>query len=102
MNSSGWIRTIWAVNMKEEEFLMKICDTMGREFESEITVLNIMENEYLIVLKEYSTIINKAMIRKLKGPIGPYRLDKYILNDFQIQGFSFDKERSQYIRNVYL
>ena len=102
MNSSGWLRTIMAVNMKEEEFLMKICDTMGREFESKVTVLNIMENEYLIIFKKYSTIINKEMIGSLKGPIGPYRLDKYILNDFKIQGFNFDKERSQYISNVYL
>ena len=85
INSSGWIRTIMAVNMKEEEFLMKICDTLGREFESEIIILNIMEDEYLIMFKEYSTIINKVMITKLKGPIGPYRLDKYILSDFQIE-----------------
>lgn len=54
------------------------------------------------MFNEYSTIINKGMIRKLKGPIGPYRLDKYVLNDFKIQGFKLDKERSQYIRNVYL
>lgn len=102
MNSSGWIRTMMALNMKEEEFLIKICDTMAREFETKLTVLNIMKNEYLIMFKEYSTIISTEMIRKLKGPMGPYRLDKYILNDFQIQGFKFDKNRSQYIRNVYL
>lgn len=52
-------------------------------------------------MDKYSTIISKEHIRKLKGPIGPNRLDLYILNDFQIQGFTFEKTRSQYIRYVF-
>lgn len=101
MNSSGWLRTIMAVHYEEEKFIRTILDTMGKEFEKEIIILEIMKNNYLISMDDYSLIIDKTMISSLKGPIGPYRLDRYILEAFMIQGFEFDKRRSQFIRNVF-
>lgn len=101
MNSSGWIRTMMTVNLDEEKFLRIITDTMAKEFEKEILVLEIIKDNYLISFREYSLIIDKDLIGKLKRPIGPYRLDRYILEDFMIQGFEFDKRRSQYIRYVF-
>lgn len=101
MNSSGWMRTMMASNLSEEKFLMVVADIIGKQFEQDIAVIEILKGEYLITMGKYSTIISKGLIRTLKGPIGPYRLDKYILNDFQIQGLTFEKTRSQYIRYVF-
>ncbi len=101
MNSSGWLRSIMAVNFSEERFLITVADIIGKEFVSDIIVIEILKDEFLISMGGYSTIISKDLIKKLKGPIGPYRLDRYILNDFQIQGFEFKKTRSQYIRYVF-
>ncbi len=101
MNSSGYIRAIMAVNLTEEKFLMVVADIIGKEFNEDISVIEILKDEFLITMNNYSTIISKDHVRTLKGPIGPYRLDRYILNDFQIQGLTFEKTRSQYIRYVF-
>lgn len=101
MNSSGWLRSMMAANMEMEEFLLRVADIIGREFEKDVLVMEIMKGEYMIGFGDYRIFISRDMVEQLKGPIGPYRLDKYILNDFIIQGFRFDKRRSQYIRNVY-
>ncbi len=57
-------------------------------------------NDVIPTAVEGSTLL-KGGFKDLKGPIGPYRLDRYILEAFMIQGFSFDKKRSQYIRYVF-
>lgn len=101
MNSSGWIRAIMAANYDEEKFLKAVCDIIGKEFEDEVLILEITKDNYFISFDTYSMIIGKDMIGKLKGPIGPYRLDRYILEAFMIQGFKFEKRRSQYIRYVF-
>ncbi len=101
MKSSGWLRSIMAVNYNEEKFLIAVADIIGKEFSQEISVIEILKDEFLITMDKYSTIISKDHISILKGPIGPYRLDRYILNDFQIQGLTFEKTRSQYIRYVF-
>ena len=101
MNSSGWFRTMIAINYSEEKFLIAVVDIIGKEFEQEVSVIEILKDKFLITMREYSTIISKDHINKLNGPIGPYRLDRYILNAFQIQGFTFKKTRSQYIRYVF-
>lgn len=101
MNSSGWFRTIMAKNYTEEKFLIAVADIIGKEFEQKLSVIEILKDKFLITMNKYSTLISKEHIRKLIGPIGPYRLDRYILNDFQIQGFTFEKTRSQYIRYVF-
>lgn len=101
MNTQGWLRTIIAINYDEEKFLRHILDTMGKEFETEILILEIIKDNYLIIFDQYSLIIDKGLISKIKGPRGPYRLDRYILEAFMIQGFEFNKMRSQYIRYVF-
>lgn len=101
MNSSGWIRSIMASNYDEEKFLKAVGDIIGKEFEYEVLILEITKDNYFVSFETYSMVIGKDMIRSLKGPVGPYRLDRYILEAFMIQGFKFDKRRSQYIRNVF-
>ncbi len=90
-----------AVNYSEEKFLIAVADIIGKEFEFEVSVIEILEDEFLLTMDKYSTIISKDYIKELKSPRGPYRLDRYILNDFQIQGLKFEKTRSQYIRYVF-
>lgn len=101
MNSSGYLRAMMAVNYTEEKFLVAVADIIGKEFEQEVTIIEILEDHFLITMGKYSTIISKEHIRELKGSRGPYRLDRYILNDFKIQGLTFKKTRSQYIRYVF-
>lgn len=101
MNSSGWLRSIIAVNMDAEKYLIHVADTIGREFEKEVLVMEIMKDDYMVSFGEYTTIISKDMVEKLKMDFDPYKVDKYILNDFRIQGHKFDKRRSGYIRNVF-
>lgn len=101
MNSSGLIRTIMAKNYDEEKFLFAVGDIIGKEFEISVTILEIIKDNYLISFDKLSIILTKDKIKRLKGPIGPYRLDKYILQAFMIQGYRFDKRRSQYIRYVF-
>ena len=101
MNSSGWIRSIMAVNYDEEKFLKAVGDIIGKEFEKEVLILEILKDNYLISFDKYSMIIGRDMIGNLKGPVGPYRLDRYILEAFIIQGMTFDKRRSQYVRYVF-
>ena len=101
MNSSGWIRSMIAANYAEEKFLKAVGDIIGKEFDKEVLILEITKDNYLISMDEYSLIIDKTMISNLKGPIGPYRLDRYILEAFMIQGIAFDKRRSQYVRYVF-
>lgn len=102
MNSQGWIRGLMAANYDTEKFLLHVADCISREFEREVVVKKLSNDNYMIRMGEYSLNINKEEIEKHKGSIGPYRLDKYILNNFREQGFEFDKKRSQYIYYVYL
>ena len=90
-----------AVNYDEEKYLKAVGDIIGKEFEKDILILEVLKNNYLISLDEHSLLIDKDMISNLKGPIGPYRLDRYILEAYMIQGMKFDKRRSQYIRYVF-
>lgn len=101
MNSSGWIRAIMASNYDEERFLFAVGDIIGKEFETQLTILEIIKDNYLISFDKFSIVLTRDKIKELKGPIGPYRLDKYILQSFMIEGFRFDKRRSQYIRYVF-
>lgn len=101
MNSSGWIRSMMAVNLNEEKFLIAVGDIIGREFDKEVKILEFMKDSYLVSMDNYSVILSKDIISKIKSPIGPYRLDRYILEAFMIQGFNFDKRRSQYVRYVF-
>ena len=76
MNSSGWIRAMMAANYDEEKFLKAACDIIGKEFEGEVLILEIAKDNYFVSFDTYSMLIGKEMIGKLKGPVGPYKLDR--------------------------
>lgn len=101
MNSQGWLRSIMVANMDAEKFLIYVAGVIGREFEEQVLVLEILKDEYMVIFKEYGTLISRSLVEKLKMEFDPYLVDKYILNDFIKQGFEFDRRRSQYIRYVY-
>jgi hypothetical protein len=96
MNSTGFIRGYMAKNMSAESFIIVVAEALSREFEEEVNTIFISQNEYLILFKEYRVSINTNLIEELKSK-SPYGVDKYLLQEFRKQGFSFDEGRSQYI-----
>jgi len=101
MDSQGWLRSMMAASMDAEKFLIHVAGIIGKEFDEEVLVLEIMKEEYMVVFKKYTTLISRDTVEKLKLEFDPYLVDKYILNDFIKQGFEFDKRRSKYIRYVF-
>lgn len=55
----------------------------------------VSDEEFKITMDHYVVQMNKDLVRKIKSPYG---IDKYILEDFESQGFIFDRNRSQYIQ----
>lgn len=101
MDDSGRIRFDMADQYNEEMFLKEVADTISKEFDKEIIVLEIGEGRYIINFGEYSLELTKQMIKKLKTPLAPYKLDRFILESFEVEGFEFDKRRSEYTREVF-
>lgn len=95
MNTSGVQRGYMAKNMKAEEFIKVVTNAISREFEKEIKLEKINENDFRLALENYEVIMTVELINKLKSPYG---LDKFILEAFESQGFKFDRNRSQYIQ----
>lgn len=52
-------------------------------------------NTTLITMKDYKITMSTELINKLKSPYG---IDRFIIEEFESQGFKFDKNRSQYIQ----
>lgn len=98
MNSSGVQRGYMARNMKPEEFLKVVLAAIAREFEKEVKLEKTNDNEIIITLDNYKVTISNEIIKKHKTPYG---LDRFILEAFEKQGFTFDRYRSQYIRNCF-
>lgn len=100
MNTSGIIRGYMAKNMETEEFIKRVIETLNREFEEldNGILLEVKNDEFLIGMGKYQISISKEVAEELKSPYG---LDKYILDEFQKQGFKLDKNRSQYIQYCY-
>jgi hypothetical protein len=96
MNTTGFIRGYMAKNMSEESFIIVVAEALSREFEEEVNTIFISQNEYLILFKEYRGSINTNLIEELKSK-SPYGVDKFLLQEFRKQCFSFDEDRSQYI-----
>lgn len=97
MNTSGYIRGYMAKNMKAEEFIVVVVSALNKEFE-EIkngVKLGKINDEFIVSMDEYGVTLSKEQIDMLKSP---YRVDKYILEEFKKQGFNFDRNRSQYIK----
>lgn len=94
MNTTGFIRGYMARSMKDKDFLKFIISTISKEFEKEVR-MDIINDEYLIIMDRYRIKMGKKLISKIKSPYG---IDKYILEEFEKQGFTFDGNRSQYIQ----
>lgn len=101
MHNSNWLRSLMAANYDEEKFLVQVGEAIGEEFEDDVVILEIIKDNYMIKMDEYSIILNKKVVNKLKGPSGPYRLDKFILESFEDQGLMVNYTNSEYIKNVY-
>ncbi|WP_077369021.1 hypothetical protein [Anaerosalibacter sp. Marseille-P3206] len=95
MNTTGFIRGYMAKNMNAEYFIKVVVTAISREFEEEVKLENINDDEYLIVMKGYSVKMSRELIDELKSAYG---VDRYILGELEKQGFIFDRNRSQYIQ----
>jgi len=95
MNTTGFIRGYMAKNMDAESFIKVVIIALSREFEREVKLDRIDDDKYLIAMDRYSIIMSKKCIDEIKSPYG---IDKYILEEFEKQGFNFDRNRSQYIQ----
>ena len=100
MNTSGFIRGYMAKNMEVEEFIKRVIEALNREFEEldNGILLEIKNDEFLIEMEKHQISISKDLEEEVKSSYG---LDKYILDEFQKQGFELDKNRSQYIQYCY-
>lgn len=97
MNTSGYIRGYMAKSMKAEEFIVVVVSALNKEFE-EIkngVRLDKINDEFIVSMDEYGVTLSKELMNKLKSPYG---IDKYILEEFEKQGFNLDRNRSQYIQ----
>ena len=101
MNTTGFLRAYMAKGPDIDKFLRHVCDCISKEFEDEVKINNISEDEYEIIFKGYGVCLNKSQIEQLKKPGTPYALDSFLLNEFRKLGFEFDEYRSQYIMYCY-
>jgi len=95
MNTLGIQRGYMAKNMKAEEFINVVIAALSREFEKEVKLEIIDENGFKITMKSYEVVMSRDLINKL---LSPYGVDRYMLQEFEKQGFKFDRNRSQYIK----
>ena len=100
MNIRGFIRGYMTTNMGVEEFIKRVIEALNREFEEldNGILLEIKNDEFLIEMEKHQIFISKDLEEEVKSSYG---LDKYILDEFQKQGFELDKNRSQYIQYCY-
>ncbi len=95
MNTSGVQRGYMVKNMKSEEFIKVVVKALSMEFEKEVKLKAINEEAFRINLDNYEITMSVELINKIKSPYG---VDKFILEEFESQGFRFDRNRSQYIQ----
>ena len=95
MNTTGMLRGYMSKNMKAEEFIKVVVRALSCEFEKEVGLESICDDEFKITLDDYVIIINEELINKLNKPHG---IDRFILEGFEAQGFIFDRNRSQYVQ----
>lgn len=95
MNTTGIARGYMSKNMRAEEFIKVVTKALSCEFEKEVELESISDDEFKITLDDYVVIMNKELINKLNKPYG---IDRFILESFEEQGFTFDRNRSQYIK----
>lgn len=95
MNTSGIARGYMSKNMEAEEFIKVVVRALSCEFEKEVELESINDNEFKITFEDFVVIMNKELINKLNKPYG---IDRFILESFENQGFIFDRNRSQYVQ----
>ena len=95
MNTSGVARGYMAKNMSVEQFVKVVVRALGCEFEKEVELESISDNEFKIVLDNFVVIMGMELINKLNKPYG---VDRFIMEEFEEQGFEFDRNRSQYVQ----
>lgn len=95
MNTLGFQRGYMAKNMNAEDFVKVIVKALSREFQKEVSLDKTKNNKFIVSLGEYKTKLSKEFIDEHKTPYG---LDRFILEDFEKQGFKFEINRSQYIQ----
>lgn len=97
MNSTGFSRGYMAKNMSAEDFIKVVVKALSTEFEEEVK-LEKMNDGFEIVMNDYSITMSKEHIEKIKSP---YRVDRYIIEELEKQGFIFDRNRSQYVQSCF-
>ncbi len=97
VNTSGYIRGYQAKNMKTEDFIKVVIETLNQEFKEikEGIKLEKIHDKFVIKMQEYRITMSIELLDKLRGP---YSIDRYILKELERQGFVFDRKRSQYIQ----
>lgn len=95
MNTLGFQRGYMAKNMRAEDFIKVVVKAISREFQEKVNLDTTKNNEFIISLSEFKTILSKEFIDEHKTPYG---LDRFILKDFEKQGFKFEINRSQYVQ----
>lgn len=95
MNTLGFQRGYMAKNMRAEDFIKVVARAVSREFQKGVNLDKTKNNEFIISLGEYKTILSKEFIDEHKTQYG---LDRFILEDFEKQGFKFEINRSQYVQ----
>ena len=84
-----------AKNMKVEEFLKVVIEAISREFDKKVKVKNIGGDGIRIVVDSYKVSVSMKYLEEIKSPYG---IDRYILESLEREGFSLDRNRSQYIQ----
>ena len=95
MNTTGMIRGYMSKNMKEQEFIKVVIRALSREFDTKVELESINENEFKITINNCGVVMSMKLIKELQSPYG---VDRFLLQEFEKQGFKFDKNRSQYIQ----
>lgn len=99
MNTQGWIRGYIAYNSPVDKFLEFVIGTIGKEFEVKTEVENTCD-KYILKIGKCIIEISEERISELQK-VGPYALDKFILDFWETQGYAFEKDRSQYTKYCY-
>lgn len=94
MNTSGFIRGMMLKNKTTDEFMEVVVRAIRLEFDLDVHLLDIGD-AYLITMKEYKIGLGKQFVDIIKTHYG---IDRLILEEFERQGFTFDRNRSQYIQ----
>ncbi len=95
MNTSGVQRGYMSKNMKREEFIKVVVEALSREFESNVKLEINDENKFKITMGKYEVVMSRELIDRLQSPYG---IDKFLLQEFEKQGFKVERDRSQYVR----